>query len=202
MQLAPGDDAYYDAKVIHVNGARYPDTNGADAARGAAIEARARVVPGEYERHARDVDAVCCGVPRGADDGTVLHRLRELGLVRGCVVGAFGEALADVNSLLAMCAGSGSYLRWRGAMARGLGSLSCSSQLIVQLRRVWGVHFARINARLKVTRVHSAQGRGLPTPVGRGGCSQTTRTHRNADSNYHGRLGYRSAARTSGRFGG
>ena len=48
---------YYDAKAIHVNGARYPDTNGIDAARGAAVEARARAVPGEYERHARDVDS-------------------------------------------------------------------------------------------------------------------------------------------------
>ena len=37
------------------------------------------------------------------------------------------------------------------------------SQLILQLRRVWGVHFARVNARHKLARVHSAQGRGLPT---------------------------------------
>ena len=28
VQLAPGDDAYYDVKTVHVNGARYPDTNG------------------------------------------------------------------------------------------------------------------------------------------------------------------------------
>ena len=33
MQLAPGDGAYYGAKTDHVNGARYPDTNGIDAAR-------------------------------------------------------------------------------------------------------------------------------------------------------------------------
>ena len=79
-------------------------------------------------------------------------------------------------------------------------------QPIVQLRRVWGMHFApcfaRVNARLKLARVHSAQGRGLPTAAGRGGCSHATRAHRDADSNYHGRFGYRSAARTSGRFGG
>ena len=72
VQLAPGDGAYYDAKTAHVNGARYPDTNGIDAARGAAVESRAPAVSGEYERHARDVDAACCGVPRGAGDGPVL----------------------------------------------------------------------------------------------------------------------------------
>ena len=87
VQLAPGDGAYYDAKTVHVNGARYPDTNGIDAARGAAVETRARAVLGEYERRARDVDAACCGVPRGAGDGPVLRRLRELGPVRGLVVG-------------------------------------------------------------------------------------------------------------------
>ena len=73
---------------------------------------------------------------------------------------------------------------------------------MVQLRRVWGVHFARVvNARLKLARVHSAQGRGLPTAAGRG-CSHTTRAHRDTDSNFHGQFGYRSAAHASGRFGG
>jgi len=58
-----------------------------------------------------------------------------------------------------------SYLRWRGAMARGPGVYPCvyRAKLIAQLRRVWGVHLARVNARLKLARVHSAQGRGLPT---------------------------------------
>lgn len=75
------------------------------------------------------------------------------------------------------------------------------SQLIVQLRRVWGVHFARANARLKLARVHSAQGRGLPTAAGRGR-SHTTHAHADAGNLYHGLFGYRSAAHTSGRFGG
>ena len=119
--------------------------------------------------------------------------------MRGLVVGAFGEASADVHSLLAMCAGSGSFLRWRGAMARG--PAVYRSQLIVQLRRVWGVHFARVNARLKLVRVHSAQGRGLPTAAGRG-CSHTTRARRDTDANFHAQFGYRSAAHASGRFGG
>ena len=58
------------------------------------------------------------------------------------------------------------------------------SQLIVQLRRVWGVYFARLNARLKLARVHSAQDRGLPTPAGRG------RSHTTARATYRG--GWRS----------
>ena len=47
VQLAPGGDAYYDAKTIHVNSARYPDTNGVDAARGATVEARSRATPAQ-----------------------------------------------------------------------------------------------------------------------------------------------------------
>ena len=56
---------YYDAKTVHINGARYPDTNGIDAARGAAVETRARAVPGEYERHAcaRDVEPSSTTLP-------------------------------------------------------------------------------------------------------------------------------------------
>ena len=72
----------------------------------------------------------------------------------------------------------------------------------MQPRRVWGVHFARVNARLKLARVHSAQGSGLPAATGRSGCSHKTRAHRDANSSFHGRFGYRSAASASGRFGG
>ena len=75
---------------------------------------------------------------------------------------------------------------------------SCSSVR----RRVWGVHFARVNARLKLARVHSAQGCGLPTAAGRGR-SHTVRARADTDSNFHGgQFGYRSAAHASGRFGG
>ena len=113
----------------------------------------------QYERHARDVDAACCGVPRGAGDGPVLQRLRELGPVHGLVVDAFGEASADVHSLLAMCAGSGLYLRWHGAMARGPGVYR--SQLIVQLHRVWGAFRAR--QRAAQARAHTQRPRPRPT---------------------------------------
>jgi len=75
------------------------------------------------------------------------------------------------------------------------------SQLIVQLRHVWGVHFMRVNARLKLARVHSAQGRGLPTAADRGR-SHTARARADTDSNSHGQFGYRSATHASGRFGG
>ena len=74
------------------------------------------------------------------------------------------------------------------------------SQLIVQLRRVWGVHFARVNAQLKLARLHSAQGRGLLTATGRGR-SHTAHARTDTDRNFHGQFGYRSASHTSGRFG-
>ena len=63
------------------------------------------------------------------------------------------------------------------------------------------MHFARVNARLKLARVHSAQGHGLPTAAGRGR-SHTACTRADTDSNFLRQFGYRSAAHTSGRFGG
>ena len=63
------------------------------------------------------------------------------------------------------------------------------------------MHFARVNMRLKLARVHSAQDRGLPTAAGRG-CSHTASARADTGSNFHGQFGYRSAAHTSGRFGG
>ena len=75
---------------------------------------------------------------------------------------------------------------------------ACSTTLT---KLTWGVHFARVNARLKLARVHSAQGRGLPTAAGRGR-SHTARARADTDSNFHGQFGYRSAAHASGRFSG
>ena len=58
----------------------------AAAARGAAVNSRARRVVGEYERHARRIDEHCAGT-RAGDDGPVLRRLREVG-VTGLAIGA------------------------------------------------------------------------------------------------------------------
>jgi hypothetical protein len=101
----------YDVKVVHVSA----DTNGAAAARGAAVNSRARRVVGEYERHARRIDEHCAGT-RAGDDGPVLRRLREVG-VTGLAVGAFGEASDDARKLLGLVATTGAAERWRDAMA-------------------------------------------------------------------------------------
>ena len=54
VRAAVGVEMHYDAKVVHVGTSTYPDTNGAAAARGAAVNTRARRVVSEYEyeRHA------------------------------------------------------------------------------------------------------------------------------------------------------
>ena len=116
----------------------------------------ARAVPGEYERHARDVDAACCGVPRGAGDGPVLRRLRELGPVRGLVVGAFGEASDDAHRLLKVIAVAGAEARWADAMASS--AFAYRSTLIAQMKRLWGCFLARENARLKIARLEHVSG--------------------------------------------
>ena len=57
VRAAVGVKMHYDAKVVHVGTSTYPDTNGAAAARGAAVNTRARRVVSEYERHAWKIDA-------------------------------------------------------------------------------------------------------------------------------------------------
>ena len=123
-------EVHYDAKVVHVGVSTYADTNGAAAARGAAVNSRARRVVGEYKRHARRIDEHCAGTHAG-DDGPVLRRLREVGIT-GLAVGAFGEASDDAHELLGLVATTGAAERWRDAMAP-------SPLVEAQLRRVWGL---------------------------------------------------------------
>ena len=139
VQLAPGDDAYYDAKTVHFNGARYPDTNGiVDAARGAAVEARAHAVPGEYERHTRDVDATCCGVPRGAGDGPVLRRSDACASSGPCAGSSSARSARRRRTctrssrcalaLVRTCAGAGRWREGPTCIARSSSSGVCISR--------------------------------------------------------------------------
>ena len=101
---------HYNAKVVHVGTSTYTDTNGAAAARGAAVNTRARRVVSEYERHARKVDAHCAGTAPN-DVGPLLRRLREVGIT-GIAFGAFGEASDDAHRLLKATAVAGAEARW------------------------------------------------------------------------------------------
>ena len=55
VRVADGLEVHYAVKDVHVGVSTYADTNGAAAARGAAVNSRARRVVGEYKRHARRI---------------------------------------------------------------------------------------------------------------------------------------------------
>ena len=127
--------------------------------------------------------------------------------MRGLVVGAFGgrgvggRPLAPHDSRGLWFWFVAALARRDGARARRI-SLAAHRAAPHLLRHVvWGVHFAlrtsrasTLNARLKLARVHSAQGRGLPTAAGRGRSHTAVRARADTDSNFHGQFGYRSAA--------
>ena len=190
MRVADGLEVHYDVKVVHVGVSTYADTNGAAAARGAAVNSRARRVVGEYERHARRIDEHCAGTHAGGD-GPVLRRLHEVS-VMGLAVGAFGEAPDDdAHKLLGLVATTGAAERWRDAMAPS--PLGYRSVLVAQLRRVWGCFFARENARLELARLALATGAGHRTHAARG-LNRAQRARRDAEFFLFHSFGARGAA--------
>ena len=164
VRAAVGVEMHYDVKVVHVGTSTYPDTNGAAAARGAAVNTRARRVVSEYERHARKIDAHCAGTAPN-DVGPVLRRLREVGIT-GIAFGAFGEASDDAHRLLKVIAVAGAEARWADAMASS--AFAYRSTLIAQMKRLWGCFLARENARLKIARLEHVSGANNRTHAARG----------------------------------
>ena len=79
VRVADGLEVHYDVKVVLVGVSTYADTNSAAAARGAAVNSRARRVVSEYERHARRIDERCAGTHAGG------KWLRELTVEEGTV---------------------------------------------------------------------------------------------------------------------
>ena len=147
-----------------------------------AANPRAGLVVGEYERHARTIDALHCDVLPGAD-GPILLRLRQIGST-GLAVGAFGEA-SDNNAhgLFEMCVCSGAYQRWGDAMA--ISPEVHKDQLRSQLRRVWGTAFARENARLKLARLEHVTGVCTATGAECQRPRRAVRARRDADWCFH-----------------
>ena len=188
VRAAVGVQVHYDVKVVHVGTSTYPDTNGAAAARGAAVNMRARRVPSEYERHARVIDAHCAGTEPG-DVGPVLRRLREVGIT-GIAFGAFGEASDDAHRLFKIIAAAGAEARWADAMADS--AFAYRSVLVAQLRRLWGCFLARENARLKIARIEHVTGAGNRTHAARG---QSRHQRARDDANFF--LFHRHGARGS-----
>jgi hypothetical protein len=83
--------------------------------------------------------------------GPLLSALRGYPAVRGIVVGAYGEASADVHHLMQAVSAVGAIRTWERNGARtcaeAQGILACT------LRRQWGLTFVREYARLRLARV-------------------------------------------------
>ena len=112
-----------------------------------AVERRAAAVQGDYEGHARRIDAR----HSPAGQTPVAQRLRELGDIRGLVFGQYAEASADVHGLLSAAADGMAERWWRLYGART--QAEARSVFIARLRRQLGVFVAREMARHRLRRV-------------------------------------------------
>ena len=100
------------------------------------MEARARAVHREYERHAERLDRRLYG----AHSTTVLDHLHSFGHVRGLAVGHYAEASPDVHELVDICADRSAAMTWRAMGARS--QTEARSFYVVRYRRDLGVAFA------------------------------------------------------------
>ena len=97
-----------------------------------AVDKRARELPGEYRRKARDVDRMYGGVAEGVV-GPVERQLQQYGDLVGMVFGAFGEASQDVHELVQVLAES--RLRYVGRQRGREGGEGELSVIVSQIRR-------------------------------------------------------------------
>ena len=158
----------FDLKTIHDGTAPYQSAAARDE-RSAAVAARARYVPTEYEAAARRLDQHHHGV--SADDvaagrvaaGPVLSLLRSYPECVGLVFGAFGEASPSVHTLLTTAATAGAEGAWQQMGSRT--EAEARAFLTGRLRRSWGVAAVRAAAHLRVSRLAFV---GMPAAVVRG----------------------------------
>ena len=97
----------------------------------------------------------------------ILGRLRGYGKVLGLVWGAFGEASANVHTLLAATAKAAATRFWREAGATSV--LTAEAAYMASYRREWGCEAAWAHARLRIARITYVTG-DTPAPApGAGG---------------------------------
>ena len=135
-----------DTKTIYAGTTYY--TVGARAAedQSGAVETRAARVHGDYRRHAEQLDQRI-----GMPGQPIQTRLESFGTVRGAVFGNYGEASADVHSLLRVAAEMQARRMWRVMGAR---TWSEAFGFILQsMRRRLGVVVVREFARHRLHRV-------------------------------------------------
>ena len=144
----PERQLLFEFKTLHHFASTYCVTDG----RCQAVNKRAKALPGEYSRKARTVDSKYCETGQG-EVGPVLSGLRRYDPVKGLVFGHFGKASADVHKLVsALAHAAASRSRTHDDSLPGL--------LAWFYKRRWALAAVRGAARLTLTRLASAVGRG------------------------------------------
>ena len=140
----------WDVKTIHGGGYWYDSARAREDQSG-AVASRAHDVNGgpsggKYAAHARALDFQLWG--RG--DTRIASRLASFTQVRGLVFGAYGEASADVHSLIELAAHALARKHWRSAGARN--EAEARSFWVGLCRRRIGVAATRAMARHRIRR--------------------------------------------------
>ena len=170
VSVASGLEALYELKVIGAGPSRYACDV---VARGRAVAKRAREIPGDYARKARDLDLRCGGVAPNAV-GPVTCKLASYGRIRGLVFGAYGEASDDVRELVAALSAGWASRDWVRMNCRD--PSEATAVIAHSLYRSWGLAAVRAQARLKLNGLAHV-GAGARAAAGRRVNSAATHAH-------------------------
>ena len=136
----------FDAKSIFAGGGRYRGSAEVREDQSGAVELRARQVPTEYRRTAREKDQ-----QYGPAGSTLIQdRVASFGACRAVVFGNYGEASRDVHTLIHVAAQRLATKHWRLLGARSQGEVH--GFYVAQLRRRMGVTAVREFARHRLRR--------------------------------------------------
>ena len=144
-QPRPARWLLFDVKTIHAGSEHYYSAHARDEQSGAVRHREHDVFPG-YVRHARALDAQYS--PPGTTP--IEDRLRSYTRTRGLVFGAYGEASADVHSLISTAADELAQQQWRLAGARTAAEMR--SYVVSLLRRRVGLATVQAMARHRLAR--------------------------------------------------
>ena len=135
----------FDAKTIHAGTDHYHSAHAAEEQSGAVRHREHTVFP-DYLRHAREMDRLYS--PPGTTP--IEDRLRTYTRTRGLVFGAYGEASADVHSLISIAADEVARRQWGISGAPSLSAMR--SVIISQMRRRVGITTVQAMARHRLVR--------------------------------------------------
>ena len=147
------------------------------------VDRRSMRVNSDYLRHAHKTDVKYAGTAKGDRTGPLESRVKQNGVIVGVVVGAFGEASAEVHDLLARCAEEIGEARFRELEVET--PQEAVAIVKAELYREWGVAFSRWRAKSLFA---------LLDAVGPGGAARRARKEK---SKYNARLENAAAASRS-----